>query len=74
MTRGERQTMYLATFQALKEALKEQAEGQVPPELLEIWLGGAASMCLALAETDDEITEITYTLMVEFFQQSCEEI
>ena len=70
MTRVERQTMYLETFQALKE----QAAGKVPPELLETWLGGAASMCLALAETDDEVTEITYTLMLEFFQQSCEEI
>ena len=70
MTRVERQTMYLATFRALKE----QAAGKVPPELLETWLGGAASMCLALAETDDEVTEITYTLMLEFFQQACEEI
>ena len=70
MTRVERQTMYLETFQALKE----QAAGQVPPELLETWLGGAASMCLALAQTDDEVTEITCTLMLEFFQQMCEEI
>ena len=70
MTRVERQTMYLATFRALKE----QAAGKVPPELLETWLGGAASMCLALALNDDEVTEITYTLMLEFFQQSCEEI
>ena len=70
MTRVERQTMYLETFRALKE----QAAGKVPPELLETWLGGAASMCLALAETDDEVTEITYTLMLEFFQQACEEI
>lgn len=70
MTRVERQTMYLATF----KALKEQAAGQVPPELLETWLGGAASMCLALAQNDDEVTEITYTLMLEFFQQTCEEI
>ena len=70
MTRVERQTMYLETFQALKE----QAAGKVPPNLLETWLGGAASMCLALAQNDDEITEITYTLMLEFFQQSCEEI
>lgn len=67
MTRVERQTMYLATFQALKE----QAAGKVPPELLETWLGGAASMCLALAEEDDEVTEFTYTLMSEFFQQMC---
>ena len=70
MTRVERQTMYLVTFQALKE----QAAEKVPPHLLETWLGGAASMCLALAETDDEVTEITYTLMLEFFQQACEEI
>lgn len=70
MTRVERQTMYLATFQALKE----QAVEQVPPERLETWLGGAASMCLALAQNDDEVSEITYTLMSEFFRQSCEEI
>lgn len=70
MTRVERQTMYLETFQKLKE----QAAGQVPPNLLETWLGGAASMCLALAQNDDEVTEITYTLMLEFFQQTCEEI
>lgn len=70
MTRVERQTMYLATFQALKE----QAAGKVPPERLETWLGGAASMCLALAQNDDEVSEITYTLMSEFFRQSCEEI
>lgn len=70
MTRVERQTMYLKTFQKLKE----QAAGQVPPKLLETWLGGAASMCLALAQEDDEVTEITYTLMLEFFQQTCEEI
>lgn len=70
MTRVERQTMYLETF----TALKEQAAGQVPPERLETWLGGAASMCLALAQNDDEVTETTYTLMLEFFQQVCEEI
>ena len=70
MTRVERQTMYLATFQKLKE----QAAGKVPPNLLETWLGGAASMCLALAQNDDEVSEITYTLMSEFFRQSCEEI
>lgn len=70
MTRVERQTLYLKTFQALKE----QAAEQVPPYLLETWLGGAASMCLALAQNDDEVTEITYTLMLEFFQQTCEEI
>ena len=70
MTRVERQKMYLATFQALKE----QAADKVPPNLLETWLGGAASMCLALAQKDDEVTEITCALMLEFFQQSCEEI
>ena len=70
MTRVERQTMYLATFQALKELAAER----VPPEVLETWLGGAASMCLALAQTDDEVTEITYTLMLEFFQQMRDEI
>ena len=70
MTRGERQTMYLATF----KALKEQAEGKVPPHLLETWLGGAATMCLALAETDDEVTDITRKLMLEFFRQTCVEI
>ena len=70
MTRVERQTLYLQTFQKLKE----QAADKVPPRLLENWLGGAASMCLALAQEDDEVTEITYTLMLEFFQQVCEEI
>lgn len=70
MTRVERQTMYLETFQKLKD----QAAENVPHALLETWLGGAASMCLALAQNDDEVTEITYTLMLEFFQQSCEEI
>ena len=70
MTRVERQTMYLETFRKLKD----QAAESVPPYLLETWLGGAASMCLALAQMDDEVTEITYTLMSEFFQQSCEEI
>lgn len=70
MTRVERQTMYLETFQKLKE----QAADKVPPNLLETWLGGAASMCLALAQNDDEVTENTYTLMLEFFQQVCEEI
>lgn len=70
MTRAERQTLYLATF----KALKEQAAGQVPPELLETWLGGAATMCLALAETDDEVTDITRKLMLEFFRQTCVEI
>lgn len=70
MTRVERQTMYLATFQALKD----QAAERVPPYLLETWLGGAASMCLALAQTDDEVTDITCKLMEEFFQQTCNEI
>ena len=70
MTRAERQTMYLATF----KALKEQAAGKVPPELLETWLGGAATMCLALAKNDDEVTDITYILMSEFFEQMCVEI
>ena len=70
MTRVERQTMYLETFRKLKE----QAAGKVPPELLETWLGGAASMCLALAETDDEVTDITRKLMLEFFRQTCVEI
>ena len=70
MTRVERQKIYLATFRSLIE----EAEGRVPPELLKTWLGGAASMCLALAETDDEVTEITYKHMLEIFQQAGEEI
>lgn len=70
MTRVERQTMYLETFQKLKD----QAAGKVPPNLLETWLGGAASMCLALAETDDEVTDITCKLMEEVFRQACKEI
>lgn len=70
MTRVERQTMYLATFQALKK----RAAMKVPPELLETWLGGAASMCLALAQMDDEVTDITYKLMLDFFRQTCDEI
>lgn len=70
MTRVERQTMYLETFQALKE----QAAEKVPPELLETWLGGAATMCLALAQMDDEVTGYTYTVMLEFLQQRGEEI
>lgn len=70
MTRVERQTMYLATFQALKELAAER----VAPERLETWLGGAASMCLALAETDEEVTDITCKLMLEFFRQTCNEI
>ena len=70
MTRVERQTMYMKTFQALKE----QAAEHIPPELLETWLGGAATMCLALAETDDEVTDITRKLMLDFFRQTCNEI
>ena len=70
MTRVERQTMYLETFRNLKD----QAAESVPPHQLETWLGGAASMCLALAQMDDEVTEITCTLILEFFRQSCEEI
>lgn len=70
MTRVERQTIYLETFQKLKE----QAAGKVPPHLLETWLGGAASMCLALAETDDDVTDITCKLMLDFFRQTCDEI
>ena len=70
MARVERQKIYLDTF--LK--LTEQAADHVPPNLLETWLGGAASMCLALAETDDEVTDITRKLMLEFFRQTCVEI
>ena len=70
MTRVERQTIYLETFQKLKEQVAES----VPPYLLETWLGGAASMCLALAQTDDEVTDITYKLMLDFFRQTCNEI
>lgn len=70
MTRVERQTMYLETFQKLKE----QAAESVPPYLLETWLGGAASMCLALAQTDEEVSDITRKLMLEFFRQTCVEI
>lgn len=70
MTRVERQTMYMETFQKLEE----QAEDKVPPNLLETWLGGAASMCFALAQTDDEVTDITLKLMLEFFRQTCHEI
>lgn len=67
MTRAERQTMYLETF----KALREQAAGEVPPELLNTWLGGAASMCLALAQMDDEVTDTTFAVMSEYFRQSC---
>lgn len=70
MSRVERQTMYLETFQKLKD----QAAESVPPNLLETWLGGAASMCLALAQMDDEVTDITCKLMEEFFRQTCNEI
>lgn len=69
MTRAERQTMYLETFQKLKD----QAAGQISPNLLAPWLGGAASMCLALAQMDDEVTDITCKLMEEFFRQTCNE-
>lgn len=67
MTRAERQTMYLETFQKLKD----QAAESFPPELMKTWLGGAASMCLALAQMDDEVTDITYKLMLDFFRQTC---
>lgn len=70
MTRVERQTMYLDTFQKLKE----QAAEKIPPEEFEVWIGGAASMCAALALKDEEVTEITYTLILGFFRQMCEEI
>lgn len=70
MTRVERQTIYLETF----DELKEQAAGKVPPELMETWLGGAASMCLALAQKDDEVTDITFILMSALFQHVCKEI
>ena len=70
MTRVKRQTIYLDTFQKLKE----QAADKIPPKTLKHWLGGAATMCLALAQEDDEVTEITYTLMRDFFQQMCDEI
>lgn len=70
MTRVERQTMYLETF--LK--LKEQAAEKIPPEELELWIGGAVSMCAALAQKDEEVTEITYTLILGFFRQMCEEL
>lgn len=70
MTRVERQTMYLETFQEMKE----QAAKSVPTCMLETWLGGAASMCLALAKMDDEVTDITYKLMLDFFRQTWNEI
>lgn len=70
MTKVERQTMYLDTFQKLKE----QAAENIPPKELELWIGGAASMCAALAQKDEEVTEITYTLILGFFRQMCEEI
>ena len=70
MIRAERQTMYLETFQKLKE----QAAEKIPPKELELWIGGAASMCAALAQKDEEVTEITYTLILGFFRQMCEEI
>ena len=70
MTRVERQTMYLETF--LK--LKEKAAEKIPPKEFELWIGGAASMCAALAKMDDEVTEIDYTLILGFFRQMCEEV
>lgn len=70
MTREERQKIYLDTFLTLTE----QAVEKVPPHLLKTWLGGAATMCLALAENDDEVTENTYKFMLELFHQSCEKI
>ena len=70
MTKVERQTMYLDTF--LK--LKEQAAENITPKDLEVWIGGAASMCAALAQKDDEVTEVTYALILGFFRQVCEEI
>ena len=68
MTKRERQTMYLETF----EKLKELAVEKIPPKELEIWLGGASSMCAALAKMDDEVTEIDYTLILGYFGQMCE--
>ena len=70
MTKAERQTMYLDTFQKLKE----QAAEKIQQEDFELWIGGAASMCAALAKMDDEVTEITYRIILGFFQQMCEEI
>ena len=70
MTKVERQTMYLETFQKLKE----QAEEKIPPKEFEIWIAGAASMCAALAQKDEEVTEITFTLILGFFRQMCEEV
>lgn len=70
MTRVEKQTMYLDTF--LK--LIEQATENIPPEDFEVWIGGAASMCVGLAKMDDEITEITYEIILGFFSHICEEV
>ena len=70
MTRVERQTMYLATF----HELIEQAAEKVPPNMLKTWLGGAKTMCLALAQNDDEVSEITYTFMLELFRQAAEDL
>ena len=70
MTKVERQTMYLDTFQKLKE----QAEKKIPPKELEIWISGAASMCSALAQKDEEVTEVTYALISGFFRQIFKEI
>lgn len=70
MTRVERQTMYLDTFQKLKEQAKEKIQ---PKKEFEVWIGGAASMCAALAKMDDEVTEATYAIILGFFAQMCEE-
>ena len=70
MTRVERQTMYLDTFQKLIE----QAEEKIPSKELEVWISGAASMCAALAKMDDEVTGITYTLISGYFRQVYKEI
>lgn len=31
-------------------------------------------MCLALAQKEDEVTDITYALMLGYFRKICEEI
>ena len=70
MTKVERQTMYLETFQKLKEQAKEQ----IPPKEFEIWMAGAVSMCAALAKMDDEVTDTTYRILLVFFRQTCVEV
>lgn len=70
MTRVERETLYLETFQKLKD----QAAERVPPKLFNVWCSGAASMCLALAQTDDEVSDISYKFMEEFFLKDFIEI